>query len=463
MFDKHTHFHFIGICGIGMSGIAKILLQQNYKVSGCDKNLDPIRVNELKKLGCIINHHQSQACSDSSINIIVRSSDIFLTHPEIIAAKNKNISIKLRAEILADIMQEHNNSIAIAGSHGKTTTSSLLSHILLQTDLNPTIIVGGHIHNINSNAEYRNKNYLVAEADESDKSFLFLPKKFTITTNIDQEHLGVYKDLEDIKNNFLKFINTTTQDGLNILCIDNSEVKSIIPQINTKYKTYGISNQATFQIKNIKLEEFKSSFTIFNNESKTDLGTWSVNLPGHHNVLNATSTIILGLHLGLTPLIIQKGLNSFQGVDRRFTLKGISKNGALIYDDYAHHPTEIKATLPVARKIAKNKLIVIFQPQRYSRTKHLWNEFIDSFATSIIDELIITDIYPANEPSIPGISSLNMVKQIKDLNSNLSITYLPFTENGQKIIDLITLKSNKNDLILFLGAGKINQLISSIK
>lgn len=463
MFDKHTHFHFIGICGIGMSGIAKILLQQNYKVSGCDKNLDPIRVHELEKLGCIINHHQSQTCNDSSINIIVRSSDIPLTHPEIIAAKNKNISIKLRAEILADIMQEHNNAIAIAGSHGKTTTSSLLSHILLETGLNPTIIVGGHIHSLNSNAEYGNKNYLVAEADESDKSFLLLPKKFAITTNIDQEHLGVYKDLEDIKNNFLKFINTTTQDGLNILCIDNSEIKSIIPQINTKYTTYGTSNQAIFQIKDIKLDSFKSSFSLFNNESKTNLGTWSVNLPGHHNVLNATSTIILGLHLGLESTIIQKGLNSFQGVDRRFTFKGISNNGALIYDDYAHHPTEIKATLPVARKVSKNKLLVIFQPQRYSRTKHLWQEFIDSFATSNIDELIITDIYPANELPIPEISTPNMVKQIKSLNSKLSVSYLPFTENGQEIIDLIALKSNKDDLILFLGAGKVNQLIPFIK
>jgi len=463
MLLKNMHLHFIGICGIGMSGIAKILLKQGYHVSGCDQHLDPIRTKDLEIFGCHISHHQSNICNDPSISMIIRSSDISLTHPELINAQQKNIPIKLRAEILAEIMFQHKNSIAIAGAHGKTTTSSLLSHVLLQADLNPTIIVGGHIHQLNSNAEFGDGNYLVAEADESDKSFLLLPKKFAITTNIDREHLGIYKDLDDIKKNFITFINSTQPNGLNILCIDNKEIQSILSQIKTPYITYGTTPQATIQIQNIQLKPYQSEFTLFNTKTNQNLGSWTVALPGHHNVLNSTSIITLCLTLGLDKETIQKGLNSFQGVDRRFTFKGKNKNGALIFDDYGHHPTEIDAILKVARNASENKLIVAFQPQRYSRTQNLWHEFIQSLAFAPVDELIITDIYPANEAPVEEITSPNLVKKIKTANPNLSITYIPFSDNGQEIVKNINLKAFSGDLILFLGAGKINKLIDLLK
>ncbi len=459
MLEKNLHLHFIGICGIGMSGIAKILLQQGYHVSGCDQNLDPMRTQELTNLGCNIGRHESDICNDSSISMIVRSSDVLVTHPEIITAQEKNIPIKLRAEILAEIMAHHKNSIAVAGAHGKTTTSSLLSHVLLQADRNPTIIVGGHIHQLNSNAQYGNGNYLIAEADESDKSFLFLPKKYAITTNIDREHLGVYKDLNDIKENFLSFINTIPSDGLNIICIDNPEIQTIINSIKSPYITYGTNSSATFQIQDIHLKPYESNFTLINNQTKQNLGSWSVALAGHHNILNTTSVIALCLILGLSKDEIQKGLTTFQGVDRRFTYKGKTKEGALVFDDYGHHPTEIDAILKVARNATQGKLIVAFQPQRFSRTKNLWPEFIQSLAQASVDNLIITDIYAANEDPIEGISSPNLVDEIRKNNPHASISYIPFSNNGKEIVECINSKLNQDDLILFLGAGKINKLI----
>ncbi len=459
MFNKDIHFHFIGICGIGMSGVAKILLKQGYQVSGCDQNLDPVRTQDLKNFGCSIGHHQTDICKNSKINMIVRSSDIPLTHPEIMSAQEKNIPIKLRAEILATIMSEHSNAIAVAGAHGKTTTSSLLGHVLLEANYNPTIIVGGHIHQLNSNAAYGNANYLVAEADESDKSFLLLPKKYAIVTNIDREHLGIYKDLDDIKQNFLTFIHNIFDDGCNIICIDNPEIQTIIPNITAAYITYGISDQATFQISNINLKPFVSEFSLINTITKKNLGSWTVNLAGHHNVLNATSVIALCLTLGLDKETIQKGLNSFQGVDRRFTLKGKTEQGALIFDDYGHHPTEIDAILKVAKNATQNQLIVIFQPQRFSRTKNLWTEFIQSFAGAKIDQLIITDIYPAHETPLENISSQNLVSEIQKINPQLAVSYIPFSKDGHKIIEYIDSIAQMNDLILFLGAGKINTLI----
>ena len=295
------------------------------------------------------------------------------------------------------------------------------------------------------------------------KTFLLLPKKYAITTNIDREHLGVYKDFKDIQENFLSFINNIPADGLNILCIDNPGIQTILKDITAAYITYGTSPQATYQIQNINLKPYESEFTLVNNQTGQNLGVWSVALPGHHNVLNATSIIALCLTLGLNKLTIQNGLTSFQGVDRRFTFKGKSKQGALLFDDYGHHPTEIDAILKVARKAAQGKLIVAFQPQRFSRTKTLWPEFIQSLATSPVDHLVITDIYPANETPIEGISSQNLITEIQKINPHLAISYIPFLNNGKDITDFLQSILNANDLMLFLGAGKINKLIPDLQ
>ena len=453
------HIHFIGICGIGMSGIAKILLEQGFNISGCDQNIDSTRSKELINLGCKIDIHLSSTCNDSSISMIVRSSDITLEHPEILQALKNNIPIKLRAEVLAEIMKQHSNPIAVAGAHGKTTTSSLLSHIFVTANKNPTIVVGGHIHQLNSNAKYGNSNYLIAEADESDRSFLLLPKKYSIVTNIDREHLGTYKDIEDIKSSFTTFINTIPKDGLTVICYDNLENRNIFKNIQASYITYGVDKQADFHISNITLDAYESYFYVYNNKTKEDLGLFQVNLPGHHNVLNATSAIVISLLSDIPLESIKLALRSFQGVDRRFTFKGKSKvSQALIFDDYGHHPTEIEATLKVARNASQGKVIIAFQPQRFSRTKNLWDEFIQVFAHAPIDELILTDIYPANEAPIEGITSKNLMLEIKKINPNLSIQYISSREPDEILIQLIESNLSKNDLLLFLGAGKINKL-----
>ena len=452
------HFHFIGICGIGMSGIAKILRSQGYQVSGCDKQIDTQRTAELEKLGCNIGTHESIICKTASITNIVRSSDVTLNHPEIVYATQKNIPVNLRAEILANLMAQK-ISIAVAGAHGKTTTSALLSHVLLQAQLDPTIIVGGELHELKSNAHHGSGQFLVAEADESDRSFLLLPKTFSIVTNIDREHLNTYQDFDDIKNTFIKFMNQLPKHGYNIICLDDPGIQSIITSIKSSYLTYGLNPSSHFKITNISLFSNYSEFELYDTRFNLNLGLFKVSLPGMHNILNASAVIATCSQLGLNLKTIKNALESFQGVDRRFTLKGISKlHSAFIYDDYGHHPKEIQATLAVAENMPKNNLIMVFQPQRFSRTKHLWDDFIETFAKSKLKELIITDIYGANEAPIDGITSQNLVNEIKKTNPNIQTTFISFGSDGSEILTHLQTILNKNDLLLFQGAGKVNKL-----
>lgn len=459
MYQK-KQYHFIGICGIGMSGIAKILLQQGIPVSGCDLTLDPQRTQELEKLGAVISTHQGHACSSPSITTVVRSSDVPLTHPEILQAIQKNISILHRAQILAMLMQKK-TGITISGAHGKTTTTALLAHVLSAAQLHPSIMVGGHIHSMNSNAVHGSGNFMVCEADESDRSFLMLPKKYNITTNIDREHLNTYQDFDDIKQTFIQFLNQIPTDGLNILCLDNPGIQSILAQLDKPYVTYGTHPDATYRIKNIQLFPDYSEFELLNNDS--NLGVFKVQLPGMHNVLNATAVIALSLHLEICKTAIKNALESFQGVDRRFTFKGISKcRGALIYDDYGHHPTELEATILIARKKAQGKVIMVFQPQRFSRTKHLWNEFVQIFAQADLDHVIITDIFTANEPEELGINSQRLVDCIQAKNPKAQIYYIPWDQKGSAILSKLDEILKPSDLVLFQGAGKVNKLAADL-
>lgn len=459
MQKNNQHFHFMGICGIGMSGIAKILLTQGFKVSGCDKNIDPQRAQELINLGCQIDHHQSTLCNDASITTLVRTSDIPLNHSEIMQAQVKNIPIRLRAEILANIMQEK-ISIAVAGAHGKTTTSSLLAHVLLHAKVDPTVVVGGHMHEINSNAHAGSSKFLVAESDESDRSFLLLPKTYTIVTNIDREHLNTYQDFDDIKNAFVQFMNNVPKDGCNFVCLDDVGIQSVLHRIKTPFISYGTNPQSNFFIHNIKLSPDFSKFDVKIKEKTT---SFKVLLPGMHNVLNATGVIAVCLRLGLDLQAIKNGLETFQGVDRRFTLKGISKNhGAVIFDDYGHHPTEIEVTFKVAQAKAQGKIIVVFQPQRFSRTKHLWNEFVETLAHAPIDQLILTDIYAASEAPVDGITSQNLVTEIQKTNPKLNVCFIPFGDHGEQILIKLEQILAKNDLLLFQGAGKVNKLADTL-
>ena len=453
----------MGISGIGMSGIAKILLQQGHKVSGCDQNADNQHIKELLKLGCIIsNTHESDICKDPTISTLTYTSAIQPNHPEIAYAHSQNIPIMLRADMLAKIMQEQ-TSIAIAGSHGKTSTSALVAHILQHTDQEPTIIVGGHINSISTNAQYGSGKYLVAEADESDRSLIKLPKQYAIITNIDLEHLETYKDFEDIKKTFIKFINTTSQPGKVVICLDDSGVQDVLTDVTVPYVTYGQNNNADIQIRNISLQAKESSFEVYQKATQTTLGT--VNLPqaGIHYVINATGAIALCLDLGLSFESIKQALQSFVGVDRRFTFKGVSKkHQADIYDDYGHHPKEIIHALTIARNNSKSKLIVVFQPHRFSRTKHLWNDFINLFAQAPIDTLILTDIYSASESPIEGITTQNLVRAIQEKKPNLHIKYCPVDPELKELHHLLNTCLEKNDLLLLLGAGKTNKVAEQL-
>ena len=450
-----AHIHFIGIGGIGMSGIAKILRFQGYTISGCDTDLHQQSIKDLRDIGChIFEGNNTTLCKDPSIHIMVYSSAIKPSNPEIIAAQQKGIPTIPRALMLAELMRTK-YSVAIAGSHGKTTTTSLISHILIEAGLDPTVIIGGHLKNISANARLGKGDFLVAEADESDRSLLYLQSTLAIVTNIDFEHAETYKDLEDVKETFYRFITNLPFYGKAFLCADDPHIRSMLPIVHVKTILYGLHQDAHIRAENINLEPDYSTFDVIEHEKK--IGTTTLQMPGIHNVTNSLAAIALARDLEIPFDLIQKALKSFAGIARRFCYRGTFA-GAEIFDDYGHHPKEIFHTLQVARKRAKKKLLVIFQPHRYSRTYHLWDDFITTFANSHIDHLLITDIFPASELPIEGISSKKLVKALQQRNPSLSVSYVPFDPHFAQIRTKIEQNAQPEDLLLLLGAGKIYQL-----
>lgn len=451
--NKKTHIHFVGIGGIGMSGIATILKHQGYIISGCDIELEQPSVKNLRKLGCnIFNGNNTNECADKSIDILVYSSAIKTNNAEIIAAQKKGIPTIPRALMLAELMRTK-YSIAIAGSHGKTTTTSLISHILIEAKMDPTVIIGGHLKTISTNARLGNGDFLVAEADESDRSLVHLQATLAVITNIDLEHLETYANLQDIKQTFSQFINNLPFYGKAIVCIDDKNIRSLLPIPHIKTITYGFTPQADVSATNIILCPDYSTFLV-NTKNKT-LGTVHINMPGKHNIQNALGAIALVRELRIPFKTIAKAFTSFKGIERRFSFRGTFL-GAEIFDDYGHHPNEIKHTLLVARKRTKNKLTVIFQPHRFTRTHKLWDDFIQTFISSAIDHLIITDIYPASEQPITNVTSQLLVKDLQSRNPNFTVQYVPF--NFEILKTKISATTKPDDLILLLGAGKINKL-----
>jgi len=459
-----THFHFIGIGGIGMSGIASILAQQGHKVSGCDANIDQISIQQLTALGCSIHeHNNSTYCNDESITVLVYIPMYANTIPAVIQEINngrqRNITILSRAQLLAQLMAQK-YSIAIAGSHGKTTTTSLISHILLSAQKSPTVVVGGQLKNISSNAYNGNGDIIVAEADESDRSFLELHPDIAVVTNIDLEHLETYKDLPDIITTFQRFLTHIRPQGTVIACADDQNINVILPYIRKPIITYGIEKEAHVRAHSITLLQDSCIFTV---QCQNDSQEHNIHLPlpGKHNIYNALAAIATTRTLTIEWNTIVKHLASFKGVERRFSYHGMYK-GAEIFDDYGHHPQEIKCTLEVARKRAKNKLIVVFQPHRYTRTEKLWHDFITTFSTSLIDILIITDIYSAGEKPISYITGKKLVTSIHTAYPSIKVHYAPFEEDFHSIKQLISNHTEHNDLILFLGAGKMNLIAEEI-
>lgn len=462
MYNSKAHIHFVGIGGIGMSGIAQILKNQGYTISGCDADMDQQSIKDLKSAGCtIFEGNNSPACHECNPDILVYSSAIRSHNPEIIAAQARGIPTIARALMLAELMRTK-FSIAISGSHGKTTTTSLVSHILMEAQLDPTVIVGGHLKNIDANARLGNGEFLVAETDESDRSVQNLHPTLAVVTNIDLEHLETYKDLDDIKDTFKRFLNNIPFYGKAFVCIDDTNVRSIIPTLpHIKMVKYGLDESADIYATDIKLEIDHSTFTV-HGKGGTILGTMTSHMLGRHNILNTLAATAVALDLGISFEIIAAAINSFKGIERRFCYKGMYQ-GAEIFDDYGHHPIEIYNTLLVARKRAKKKLIVVFQPHRYTRTDKLWNDFVRILTHAQIDHLIITDIFPASEAPILNVTSENLVNAMLEQQPAFSISYVPYEADFAQIKQTLAPLAHPDDLVLLLGAGKVNKLVDYLK
>ncbi len=462
MYNNKVHIHFVGIGGIGMSGIAQILKNQGYIISGCDADLDQQSIKDLKMIGCtIFEGNNNILCQNSKPDILVYSSAIRSHNPEIIAAQMRGIPTIPRALMLAELMRTK-FSIAIAGAHGKTTTTSLISHILIEAHLDPTVIIGGHLKNIDANARLGNGDFLVAEADESDRSLQNLHATLAVVTNIDLEHLETYKDLDDIKETFKRFLNNLPFYGKAFVCVDDLQVRSILPMPHIKTIKYGLDENADIFASDVTLAAMHSTFQVYEKNMSRKLGDIFSNMPGRHNVLNTLAAIAVSLDLGISFDIIAKAIATFKGIERRFCYKGLFQ-GAELFDDYGHHPQEIYNTLLVAKKRAKNKLIVVFQPHRYTRTDKLWHDFISVFMKSNIDHLIITDIYPASEAPILNVTSENLAKDITQHAPSFSVTYAPFDTHFEQIKQKLSPLACPDDLVLLLGAGKVNKLPDYLK
>jgi len=447
MYQKNYHIHFVGIGGIGMSGIAELLINLGYKVSGSDLKLSHITRRLEKKGGIIFQGHSKEQVAGA--NVIVTSSAIALENPEVVRAKELLLPIIPRAEMLAELMRIK-YSIAVSGAHGKTSTTSMISQILNTAGLDPTVIIGGLLKGLDTNALHGKGDFIVAEADESDGSFLKYTPAIAVVTNIDLEHLDFYKDIEDIKEKFVQFINSVPFYGLAILCLDNEHIQDILPKVKVRYTTFGMTAQSDLQAREIAFMGSKSFFKVFHHEKL--LGEINLNISGKHNISNALASIATGIELNTPFKTIKKALEQIQGVKRRLEIKG-EKKGIMVMDDYGHHPTEIMATLSAVRESYKEKrLVVVFQPHRYSRTKGLFHEFTRSFYQS--DVLIVLPIYAASEKEIQGVSAQHLCEGIRE-HGHKDVSYAPdFTQ----ALSMITHKIKEKDLILTLGAGDIYTL-----
>lgn len=442
---KTKHIHFVGVGGIGMSGIAELLLNLGYKVSGSDLNGSAITDN-LERLGGVIHKgHKSEWMAGA--DVVVTSSAISPTNPEVVQAQNTNIPVIMRAEMLAEIMRLKKNGIAIAGSHGKTSTTSMVSWMLASAGLDPTIVIGGKVDALGGNAKLGEGEYLVAEADESDGSFLKLSPVLEVVTNIDLEHLDYYRDLEHIKATFLEFIDKIPFYGAAIVCLDDANIADILPLIKKRTITYGLTPQADIFADEVTWEDGRIYFTV--KDADGIRGRISLAPPGIHNVYNALAAVCVGLELELSFEKIQAGLQSYAGVQRRMQQKGAIA-GITIVDDYGHHPTEIRATLE-AIKLAwpQKRLVVLFQPHRYSRTEALFKEFQTCFHKA--DYLVMSDIYAASEEPIPGVTGESLLEATK-LHGQRHTRYIgDITKMAKELLPML----KEGDLVLTLGAGNI--------
>jgi len=444
MFLKKYHIHFVGIGGIGMSGIAELLLNLGYKVSGSDISSSGI-TRRLERLGGIVfkGHSEEQI---HGADVVVTSSAVGPKNPEVVAAGRASIPVIPRAEMLAELMRLK-YSVAIAGAHGKTSTTSIVASVLAKGGLDPTVVIGGKLKSIDSNALLGEGDYIVAEADESDGSFLKMSPTIAVVTNIDREHLDYYKGLNHIQEVFLKFIEKIPFYGLAVLCLDNEPIQEIIPNIQKRFTTYGMSTQADFMVKDVVFEGLRSRFKVYHLGML--LGEILLNLPGIHNVYNSLASIAVGIELDIPFEVIKSALQTAEGVQRRLEIKG-EKKGVTVVDDYGHHPTEIKTTLEAARECWPDRRVVaVFQPHRYSRTQALFDDFTRAFYQS--DLLVVLPIYAAGEKEIKGVDGQALFEEIQR-HGHKDVVYVESLESAASHLKTILAP---NDILLTLGAGDV--------
>jgi UDP-N-acetylmuramate--alanine ligase len=452
MFAKIQRIHFVGIGGIGMSGIAEVLLNLGYKVSGSDLRSSAV-TQRLATLGAVV-FEGHRAENIAGAEVVVASSAITLGNPEVSQAHAVHIPVIQRAEMLAELMRLK-YGIAIAGMHGKTTTTSMVAAVLAGGGLDPTVVVGGRVDAMGSNARLGNSQYLVAEADESDRSFLKLSPILAVVTNIDREHMDCYRNMRDVKRAFLDFMDRVPFYGMVVVCNDDPPLRRMLPQIQRRAVTYGTRRGSNFRIKPgepmLGPGEYRPISRFQVTFEQKDLGEFRLHVPGLHNVLNATAAIAVGIGLDIEVDQIRAALENFRGVDRRFQMRGVA-GGVTVIDDYGHHPTEVRATLAAARECRFRKVHVVFQPHRYTRTQLLMDEFANAFHDA--DTLFVLDIYAASEPPIEGITGETLARRIEDAGKQEA----RYAQSFAAAAEAVVAQAQQGDMILTLGAGSVSQL-----
>ena len=458
LFAPSHRIHFIGIGGIGMSGIAEILLTMGYAVSGSDLRRSAV-TERLAGMGATI--YQGHAAANAAAgDVVVTSSAVPANNPEVLEARARKIPVIQRAEMLAELMRLK-YGIAVAGMHGKTTTTSMIAAVLGagggEGNLDPTVVVGGRVDALGSNARLGSSQYLVAEADESDRSFLKLSPVLAVVTNLDREHMDCYRDLADVEGAFVEFMDRVPFYGATTACVDNALLRGVLERVRRRVYTYGESAGADFRLQLLEKpaggprEDF-GHWRFEVNCRGVVLGPFTLHVPGRHNVLNATAAIAIGVQLGVSPEGIAAGLASFRGVDRRFQIRGVAR-GVTVVDDYGHHPTEILATLRAARDAGYTRVHVLFQPHRYTRTRDLEPEFARAFADA--DTVRVLDIYAASEQPIPGVDAAGLVEAIQ--RTGTVSGGVEYAETMAAGVEALAQAAREGDVILTLGAGSVSQ------
>ncbi len=451
MYKRYQHIHFVGIGGVGMSGIAEILVNLGYRVSGSDQKRTET-IERLERLGAkVFTGHRAE--NVEGVHVVVYSSAVQRDNVELQTARQRQVPTIERAEMLAELMRLK-YGIAVAGTHGKTTTTSMVGAVLAEGRYDPTIVVGGRVTNLGSNARLGQGEYLVAEADESDGSFLKLAPTIAVVTTIDAEHLDHYGSLDAIRAAFLTFVNKVPFYGAVVLCLDQPNIQMLLPHVEKRLITYGLESGADLVARRLQLRGMTSRFDVFHRGEL--LGECVLQIPGRHNVLNALAAIGVGLDLEIPFATISAALAGFAGVQRRFQVRGTA-GGVTVVDDYGHHPAEIRATLAAAKAGFDCRVVTVFQPHRYSRTLHLRQEFLTAFNQA--DVLVVMDIYPAGEAPIPGVSAADLADGIR-AHGHRNVTHLG--NDRARIVDHVCEISRPGDLVLTLGAGDVSQLASDI-